>query len=337
MFCPKCGTAVDDTQAFCGNCGASLTAAKAAQTKRAAQVAKEAQFAEAAQTTNAGQAAHTTQSPSVTQVAQKPASNTPFGLAIAGLVCAVIGLFPVGAVLSIVALVKNSNQIKAGIVTTKQGPTKVMGVIGVVISAIWLIVSLLFGAALISAVQNGEFSSTTTPSSTSSITDSGNKANTSSTSSGNASASSLFVLDPECAHAYEYIQRFKASDTYAEIEETIDSIFDLLDEADEFQDLDFARLKNLERRLDDLSEDIPGYGKCPDAAYDYFFSDYEMWVSSVSFASFDLSAAKSKYDKNDMDSAYGYVNSALERLRKSEEIRARMDKKEQELFEKAYV
>ena len=164
MICPHCNAIVSDTQAFCDYCGSPLTPSKSAQT-----------FPNQYPNLPSGPTQH-------------PVSNVPVGLAIAGLICAAIGMFPVGIVLAIIALVMNSNQKKAGLVSTKQGPTKVMGIIGVVVSAVWLLMIILYGAAIIAAVEDGTFdnrSTTTPPSSVSTTTNSNGSVNTS-PSSGSA-------------------------------------------------------------------------------------------------------------------------------------------------------
>lgn len=168
MICPHCNAIVNDTQAFCDYCGSPLTPSKSAQTFP-------------------NQYPNQPSGPT-----QQPVSNVPFGLAIAGLICAAIGMFPVGIVLAIIALVMNSNQKKAGLVSTKQGPTKVMGIIGVVVSAVWLLMIILYGAAIIAAVEDGTFdnrSTTTPPSSVSTTTNSNGSVNTS-PSSDNATTTS---------------------------------------------------------------------------------------------------------------------------------------------------
>lgn len=160
MICPYCNAIVSDSQAFCGNCGARLEPSQPSRSPQYAQ--PETPSAPDGYTTQSGYAPSPYDQQPYGQYPNQPGSplqqsvsNTPFGLAIAALVCAVIGLFPVAVVLAIIALVMNSNQKKAGIYTSKQGPTKIMGILGIIISALWLIAIVLFSAVLVTAVENG--------------------------------------------------------------------------------------------------------------------------------------------------------------------------------------
>ena len=205
MICPNCNAQVSDTQAFCGNCGAQLTPA-AAPTQPATPVdAGYQQTAYSAPYQPQGAAGQQYgQSPyppgSYTQPPQQKASDTPFGLSIAGLVCALIGLFPLGFIFAIIALVMNSKQQKSGIFSTKQAPTKVMGIIGLVVSILWTVLTLIFGVALIAAINDGALDdldvstspsgssvTITTPSGTSVNLNSDGSVSTSSPSSGSSS------------------------------------------------------------------------------------------------------------------------------------------------------
>lgn len=242
MICPNCNAQVSDTQAFCGNCGAQLTPAQptpdpASDTQpykspyqqsyqQPVEVAAEpvvnpytsspydaSQSPYGAQqnaysspysTQGAGQPYGQAPFPpgTYTQPPQQKGSDTPFGLSIAGLVCALIGLFPLGLIFAIVALVMNSKQKKNGIVTTKQAPTKVMGIIGLVLSIIWTIIAVVFGVALVTAINDGAFDdlevtsnsngsvTISTPSGSSVNLNSDGSVSTTSPSSGSASASS---------------------------------------------------------------------------------------------------------------------------------------------------
>ena len=231
MICPNCNAQVSDTQAFCGNCGARLTPAQA-PTKQASPMDGGFQQPAEYTTGTAGSSPYAAeqspyggpsqqapygapyqpqgaanpygQSPyppgSYTQPPQQKASDTPFGLSIAGLICAVIGLFPLGFIFAIVALVMNSKQKKNGIVSTRQTPTKVMGIIGLVISIVWTFIAILFGVALVAAINEGAFDdldvttspsgssvTITTPSGTSINLNSDGSVSTSSASSGSSS------------------------------------------------------------------------------------------------------------------------------------------------------
>ena len=135
MICPNCNAQVSDTQAFCGNCGAQLTPTQAAAqpttpfdtgyqqpagsststgspspyaTEQAPYGGSSQQSAYGAPYQPQGAANPYGQSPyppgNYTQPPQQKASDTPFGLSIAGLVCALIGLFPLGFIFAIVAL-----------------------------------------------------------------------------------------------------------------------------------------------------------------------------------------------------------------------------------------
>ena len=187
MICPNCNAQVGDTQAFCGNCGAQLTPTQAAAqpttpidagyqqptgysanaenpsphtTEQAPYGGSSQQAAYGAPYQPQGAANPYGQSPyppgNYTQPSQQKASDTPFGLSIAGLVCALIGLFPLGFIFAIVALVMNSKQQKSGIYSTKQAPTKVMGIIGLVMSILWTVLTLVFGVALIAAINESQ-------------------------------------------------------------------------------------------------------------------------------------------------------------------------------------
>lgn len=207
MICPNCNAQVSDTQAFCGNCGAQLTPAAAPTQPTMPFDAGYQQTPYSAPYQPQGAAGQQYgQSPyppgSYTQPPQQKGSDTPFGLSIAGLVCALIGLFPLGIIFAIVALVMNSKQVKSGIVSTKQAPTKIMGIIGLIVSGIWLVVSIVFGIALVTAINNGEFDdldvttnsngsvTISTPSGTSVNLNSDGSVSTTSPSSGSASTSS---------------------------------------------------------------------------------------------------------------------------------------------------
>ena len=231
MICPNCNAQVSDTQAFCGNCGAQLTPTQAAAqpttpidagyqqpagssastgnpspyaTEQAPYGGSSQQSAYGAPYQPQGAANPYGQSPyppgNYTQPPQQKASDTPFGLSIAGLVCALIGLFPLGFIFAIVALVMNSKQQKSGIYSTKQTPTKVMGIIGLVMSILWTVLTLVFGVALVAAINDGAFDdldvttspsgssvTITTPSGTSVNLNSDGSVSTSSASSGSSS------------------------------------------------------------------------------------------------------------------------------------------------------
>ncbi len=231
MICPNCNAQVGDTQAFCGNCGAQLTPTQAAAqpttpidagyqqptgysanaenpsphtTEQAPYGGSSQQAAYGAPYQPQGAANPYGQSPyppgNYTQPSQQKASDTPFGLSIAGLVCALIGLFPLGFIFAIVALVMNSKQQKSGIYSTKQAPTKVMGIIGLVMSILWTVLTLVFGVALIAAINDGALDdldvstspsgssvTITTPSGTSVNLNSDGSVSTSSPSSGSSS------------------------------------------------------------------------------------------------------------------------------------------------------
>ena len=231
MICPNCNAQVSDTQAFCGNCGAQLAPTQAATqpttpidagyqqptgysanaenpstytTEQAPYGGSSQQAAYGAPYQPQGAANPYSQSPyppgNYTQPPQQKASDTPFGLSIAGLVCALIGLFPLGFIFAIVALVMNSKQQKSGIYSTKQAPTKVMGIIGLVMSILWTVLTLIFGVALIAAINDGALDdldvstspsgssvTITTPSGTSVNLNSDGSVSTSSPSSGSSS------------------------------------------------------------------------------------------------------------------------------------------------------
>ena len=231
MICPNCNAQVSDTQAFCGNCGAQLTPTQATAqpttpidagyqqpagsststgspspyaTEEAPYGGSSRQSAYGAPYQPQGAANPYGQSPyppgNYTQPPQQKASDTPFGLSIAGLVCALIGLFPLGFIFAIVALVMNSKQQKSGIYSTKQTPTKVMGIIGLVMSILWTVLTLVFGVALIAAINDGALDdldvstspsgssvTITTPSGTSVNLNSDGSVSTSSPSSGSSS------------------------------------------------------------------------------------------------------------------------------------------------------
>ena len=226
MICPNCNAQVSDTQAFCGNCGAQLTPTQTAAqpttpidagyqqpvgssastgstspytTEQAPYGGSSQQSAYGAPYQPQGAANPYGQSPyppgNYTQPPQQKASDTPFGLSIAGLVCALIGLFPLGFIFAIVALVMNSKQQKSGIYSTK-----VMGIIGLVMSILWTVLTLVFGVALIAAINDGALDdldvstspsgssvTITTPSGTSVNLNSDGSVSTSSPSSGSSS------------------------------------------------------------------------------------------------------------------------------------------------------
>lgn len=94
----------------------------------------------------------------------------------------------------------NSKQQKSGIYSTKQTPTKVMGIIGLVMSILWTVLTLVFGVALIAAINDGALDdldvttspsgssvTITTPSGTSVNLNSDGSVSTSSPSSGSSS------------------------------------------------------------------------------------------------------------------------------------------------------
>ncbi|MBO4352624.1 MAG: zinc-ribbon domain-containing protein [Eggerthellaceae bacterium] len=242
MICPNCNAQVSDTQAFCGNCGAQLTPAQPTYDpvsdtqpyenpyqqsyQQPVEVAAEPvaspytsspynasqspygaqQNAYSSPYSTQGTGQPYSQAPfppgTYTQPPQQKASDTPFGLSIAGLVCAIIGLFPLGLIFAIVALVMNSKQKKNGIVSTKQAPTKVMGIIGLVLSIIWTVIAAVFGVALVAAINDGAFDdldvtsnsngsvTISTPSGSSVNLNSDGSVSTTSPSSGSASTSS---------------------------------------------------------------------------------------------------------------------------------------------------
>lgn len=231
MICPNCHAEVNDSQAFCGNCGTPLAKPEPTATpyegnyQQPVEVVAEPIPASASQqpSENPQTSYGTAQQPiygaaytqqdsqgqyynqpnfpqggySYDHQPQQPVSNTPFGLAIAALVCSLLGIFPVAIVLAIVALVMNSNQKKSGITSTKQTPTFVMSVISLVVSALVALTVFLFSAAIIASINDGSYVSpsssqttTTQSSSSSTTTTSSGAATTASTSSSTSSASS---------------------------------------------------------------------------------------------------------------------------------------------------
>ena len=115
------------------------------------------------------------------------ASTAPFVLAIIALVTAFLGIFPVSIVLAIIALVMNSNQKKRGEFSTKQGSTKVMSIISLVVSGLMLIATIAIGGMVATYLASGDFNTSTSGKSgiTSSV-----KTTSSSASSTNASTTS---------------------------------------------------------------------------------------------------------------------------------------------------
>ena len=86
-------------------------------------------------------------------------SGTPFVLAIVALVTSLLGLFPVGITLAIIALVMNSKQKKRGEFSTKQTPTTIMSIISLIVSAIVLVFTIMIGGFLAAYVASGGASS----------------------------------------------------------------------------------------------------------------------------------------------------------------------------------
>lgn len=227
MICPNCHAEVNESQAFCGNCGTPLSSARAQTdpfaSSSASGTTQGTQYAGGYQqpvevvaepipnsagsqqpygtpqqpyTSTSQQSGYGTsyqQGPTPYQqggYGQQPVSNAPFGLAIAALVCSLLGLFPIGVVLAIVALVMNSNQKKSGVVTTKQTPTFVMSVISLVVSALVALTVFVLGAAVVATMESGNYIESTPSSSlTSNPSTSSSAASTTSSSSSTTSSS----------------------------------------------------------------------------------------------------------------------------------------------------
>lgn len=219
MLCPNCNSLVNEGSAFCEMCGAPLSGAAATDQSSGAagtgaqadlsgfDVSTQPQYEPAAQQ---GQSAYASpQQPyggpygggmpqsQPTPPAysygqpQQQGSNTPFVLAIVSLACMLTGILaPVALVLAIVALVMNSKQKKQGIVNTKQTPTNIMSIISIVLSAITLVMFLVAGAAVIAAVESGEFDTTTPSSTTTQNASSTNAASTASSAASTAAGAS---------------------------------------------------------------------------------------------------------------------------------------------------
>ena len=82
-------------------------------------------------------------------------SVAPFVLAIIALVTSLLGLFPVSIILAIIALVMNSGQKKRGEFSSKQTPTTIMSVISLVISVIFLILTIMVGGFVMAYLASG--------------------------------------------------------------------------------------------------------------------------------------------------------------------------------------
>jgi len=183
MYCPNCNAEVSEAQSFCMNCGTPLKPQhqqpqQPAYSEQPEAYSYDSQPAQAPQPDYGqssspqppynydayassqgadGQPYGQSPLPPNGYVQPQAPSNTAFGLAIAALVCTVLGITLVGFVLAIVSLVLNSKQKKSGILTTKQTPTFVMDIISIVLSVIMTILLIIFGFVLVAAVESGEF------------------------------------------------------------------------------------------------------------------------------------------------------------------------------------
>lgn len=219
MICPYCNAEISNSMKFCEICGAALPVESAledpvfdndpnqpeqqpannpyADAQHIEQQFDQGQYGQQPseqqqywqQTTEQqpfGQPGAAPMPPGVyAPAADAQVSNTPFGLAIAALVTAVLGIFPVSIVLAIIALVMNSGQKKRGEISTKQGPTKVMSIISLVLSAIMFVFTLLLGGAVVAYLASEEFNASSTGASTSA-----SQSHSSSTTAGNATSGS---------------------------------------------------------------------------------------------------------------------------------------------------
>lgn len=180
MICPNCGAEATDSLNFCEICGLPLPAGTAQQAAEGAGGAPAGAEGQAAQPQQPGaqQGQPTAQQPvppatpvqpnQQYQQYQQPGqpvpptgyqapgtpqpSSAPFVLAILALVTAVFGLFPISLIFAIIALVLNSGQKKRNEFSTKQTPTTVMGIIGLVLSIIELVFTIVIFALAYSAV-----------------------------------------------------------------------------------------------------------------------------------------------------------------------------------------
>jgi len=125
MFCEKCGTEITNGSMFCHNCGTKInTDAQAAQEEPIKY--------------NMGSTANNNTS------APKAASPSPFG--IASLVTGIVGLFFLGIVFGILAIIfasiakKNNGGVRDGLSTAGL----VMGIISLVVWLITIIVAAAF-------------------------------------------------------------------------------------------------------------------------------------------------------------------------------------------------
>lgn len=171
MICPSCGADAGNAK-FCENCGASLmTAAQ----EPAGYAAKQStvEFAEAPDAPSYGvepeppyrseayqqQASYQQPSPYQQSVPYQPpvsqanmAPNAAFVLVIVGLILSILGAtFLPGLVCSIVGLVLNAGYNKQGLNNPHGTSTKVVGIIGIVVSALVILSFVFLGifAALI--------------------------------------------------------------------------------------------------------------------------------------------------------------------------------------------
>lgn len=133
--------------------------------------------------------------------------------------------------------------------------------------------------------------------------------------SGSSAASSTANsnLEPEYVEAYEFVQEFLASDTYAEITEVVNAGVTELTKG--LEDMNANDLNKYHARLEELILEIPLDGTTPEKAVD-FMNSYYWWAVSESDALGNVVIALSYLDQNNEDKASEYIqlaNANLER------------------------
>jgi len=126
MFCPKCGFKQQDDAQFCMSCGVSIS--------NLPQTSQQQPFQQSFQ-----------QDYQQNYQMQVQPGN---GAANTSLICGIVGIFILGLILGIIAIVQGNSAKKQGYVGSKATIGIVLGILDIVFSVLWLLFIIVTIAAL---------------------------------------------------------------------------------------------------------------------------------------------------------------------------------------------
>jgi len=142
MICSRCGTDNLASAKFCSECGAPLPV-----------------YADANGTGYAGNASDAGYANGANGTSSPAQAESGFGLSLAGLITGLVGMHIVGLVLSIIGFNKASKLKKSGDPSDNVRSSWVMGLVGLIVSAVGLFIVIVFtlvlGVGIYAAAVNG--------------------------------------------------------------------------------------------------------------------------------------------------------------------------------------